>query len=148
MSYNGTYNIKIYVFCIISAIKILFMKKFILIFALLLGLTTMRAQNVSYVTAYEVAIKIDGCWSEWQPCKVPIKVDLDNDKITIYSNEVQIYSVIGDAETPPDNNGQQIAFIVIDQDGDRGRFRFRVQNNGVKQVYVDFNNISWCYSVK
>jgi hypothetical protein len=114
----------------------------------LLGLTTTYAQNVSYVTAYEVAIKIDGHWSEWQPCKVPIKIDLDNDKITIYSNEVQIYRVIGDAETPSDNNGQQIAFIVIDQDGDRGRFRFRVQNNGVKQVYVDFNNISWCYSVK
>lgn len=124
------------------------MKKFILIFALLLGLTTTYAQNVSYVTAYEVAIKIDGYWSEWQPCKVPIKIDIDNDKITIYSNEVQIYRVVGDAETPPDNNGQQIAFIVIDQDGDRGRFRFRVQNNGVKQVYVDFNNISWCYSVK
>lgn len=124
------------------------MKKFILIFALLLGLTTTYAQNVSYVTAYEVAIKIDGYWSEWQPCKVPIKIDLDNDKITIYSNEVQIYRVIGDAETPSDNNGQQIAFIVIDQDGDRGRFRFRVQNNGVKQVYVDFTNISWCYSVK
>ena len=117
---------KLSMFGFISAIKILFMKKFILIFALLLGLTTTYAQNVSYVTAYEVAIKINGQWSEWQPCKVPIKIDLDNDKITIYSNEIQIYRVIGDAETPSDNNGQQIAFIVIDQDGDRGRFRFRV----------------------
>lgn len=124
------------------------MKKFILIFALLLGLTTTYAQNVSYVTAYEVAVKIDNCWSEWQPCKVPIKIDLDNNKITIYSNEIQIYRVIGEADIPLDNNGKQIAFLVIDQDGDLGRFRFRVQNNGVKQVYVDFNNISWCYSVK
>lgn len=148
MSYKWHLQYQNLWFCIISAIKILFMKKFIFIFALLLGLTTTYAQNVSYVTAYEVAIKIDGYWSEWQPCKIPIKIDLNNDKITIYSNEVQIYHVIGDAETPPDNNGQQIAFIVIDQDGDRGRFRFRVQNNGIKQVYVDFNNISWCYSVK
>ncbi len=124
------------------------MKKFILIFALLLGLTTTYAQNVSHMTAYELAIKMDGQWSNWTDCNILVKIDYDRGKITIYSNDVQIYTIIEHADPPYDTNGRQIAYIVIDQDGDQGRFRFRQQNNGTRQIYVDFADISWCYNVK
>lgn len=124
------------------------MKKFILIFALLLGLTTTYAQNTSYMTAYELAVKVDNNWSDWVPCNITVKMDYDRGKITIYSDQVQIYTIIEHADPPYDTNGKQIAYIVIDQDGDQGRFRFRQQNNGARQIYVDFADISWCYSVK
>lgn len=36
---------------------------------------------------------------------------------------------------------------MIDQDGDRGTLRFRKQNNGVNQIYIDFKNVQWVYNV-
>ena len=125
------------------------MKKILLIFALLLTVFTTQAQNnVIYETTHELAIKINNQWSEWKPCNVTIKIDLDQDKVTIYSDEVQIYRIIGETISPNDNSGKQISFLIIDQDGDKGRMRFRVQNDGIRQIYIDFNNISWCYTLK
>ena len=125
------------------------MKKFFLIFVLLLTVFTTQAQNnVIYETTHELAIKINNQWSEWKPCNVTIKIDLDQDKVTIYSDEVQIYRIIGETMSPNDYSGKQISFLIIDQDGDKGRMRFRVQNNGARQIYIDFNNISWCYTLK
>ena len=50
------------------------MKKFILIFALLLGLTTTYAQDTSYITAYEVAAKAENIWTGWVPCNISVGV--------------------------------------------------------------------------
>ena len=109
---------------------------------------TAYAQNKSVFKAYELAIKIEGEWSDWQPVNIPVVVDYEQDIIIIYSAKTQKYLIIEETAAAPDNNGKQVAFKVIDQDGDVGRFRFRVQNNGTKQIYVDFNDISWCYNVK
>lgn len=124
------------------------MKKFILIFVMLFSICAVNAQNKSVLNAYELAIKIDGQWSDWQKVDVPIVIDFDQDVIIIYSAKTQKYLVLEEVAPAQDDNGEQIAFKVIDQDGNIGRFRFRVQNNGTKQLYVDFNNISWCYNVK
>ena len=132
----------------ISIKKHFVMKKFILIFAMLFIMCAVYAQNKSVFKAYELAIKIEGEWSDWQPVNIPVVIDYEQDIIIIYSAKTQKYLILAETLAESDNNGKQIAFIVLDQDGDMGRFRFRVQNNGAKQIYVDFNNISWCYSVK
>ena len=124
------------------------MKKIIFIFVFLLGINNLYAQDCMWLKAYELAIKFDGSWSDWEDVNIEVKVDLDRDRITIYSAEVQIYRILEQIEAPHDSSGEQIAFKVIDQDGDIGRFRFRVQNNGTKQLYVDFNDVSWVYNVK
>jgi hypothetical protein len=46
-----------------------------------------------------------------------------------------------------DGGGVQIKFSVIDQDGDRGTVRLRIQNDGNSQLYVDFADIMWVYNV-
>ena len=124
------------------------MKKFILIFAMLFSMCATYAQNKSVFKAYELAIKIEGEWSDWHPVNIPVVVDYDQEVIIIYSAKTQKYLILAETLAESDNNGKQIAFMVLDQDGDMGRFRFRVQNNGAKQIYVDFNDISWCYNVK
>ena len=124
------------------------MKKFILIFAMLFSMCAVYAQDKSVFKAYELAIKIEGEWSDWQPVNIPVVIDYEQDIIIIYSAKTQKYLIIEETAAAPDSNGKQVAFKVIDQDGDVGRFRFRVQNNGAKQIYVDFNDISWCYNVK
>lgn len=132
----------------ISIKKHFVMKKFILIFAMLFSMCAVYAQNKSVFKAYELAIKIEGEWSDWHPVNIPVVVDYEQDIIIIYSAKTQKYLIIEETTAAPDSNGKQVAFKVIDQDGDVVRFRFRVQNNGAKQIYVDFNDISWCYNVK
>ena len=43
-------------------------------------------------------------------------------------------------------DGEQIEFLVVDQDGDTGLIRVRAQKNSVLQLYVEFNNDIWVYS--
>lgn len=87
-------------------------------------------------------------WTDWIKSDMNLKIDLSTDKITIYSPEVQIYRVITTADYYKDNSGgQTVKFDMIDQDGDRGQIRLRVETNGNSQVYVDFNNVSWVYNV-
>lgn len=132
----------------ISIKKHFVMKKFILIFVMLFSMCAVYAQNKSVFKAYELAIKIEGEWSDWQPVNIPVVVDYEQEVIIIYSAKTQKYLILAKTLAELDNSGKQIAFMVLDQDGDVGRFRFRVQNNGTKQIYVDFNDISWCYNVK
>lgn len=124
------------------------MKKFILIFVFLLGLNIANAQEVEWLKAYELAIKIDNEWSDWEDVNIDVKIDFSRDRITIYSAKTQIYEIIKEVEPPYDSSGKQLAYKVINQDDDIGRFRFRVQNNGSKQIYIDFNDISWVYNIK
>lgn len=75
-------------------------------------------------------------------------MDLENDKIIIYTKEPQIYYVYDYLGEIEDENGQAVKFAVIDNEDDYGYVRLRRQNNGTKQLYVDFNNIIWVYNLK
>lgn len=87
-------------------------------------------------------------WSDWEKCIAKVKLDLDDDKITIYTKETQIYYVYDYLGEVEDDYGQTIKFAVIDHEEDYGHIRLRVQNNGTKQLYVDFNDIMWVYNLK
>lgn len=119
------------------------MKKLIILFLLLVPLT-IKADDMWFKTS-QLAIKISGEWSDWIPVVVKIKVT--EDKVTIYSDEVQIYKIKHEIEAPHDYRGEQIAYRVIDHEGDWGNLRFRKQNNGQLQLYIDFSNISWVYDI-
>ena len=106
------------------------------------------AQDVAWFRTTSLAIKVQGHdWSDWKTAKMNVKFDFDNDKITIFSNEIQIYKILKEVEPPYDPHGKQVAFSVIDQDLDYGQIRLRVENNGNSQIYVDFSDISWVYNV-
>ncbi len=122
------------------------MKKFI--FALLLGLAGLAASAQSYWFESEnLSIRYSGRWSDWEPCNVKIKVDLDYGKVTIYSDQTQIYRIIRETRAPYDPTGTQSAFRVKDQDGDYGTMRIRKQDNGILQLYIDFGDIGWVYDM-
>lgn len=87
-------------------------------------------------------------WSDWESVDISIKIDLTNDIVTIYSQDIQIYKVIQQVESPYDSLGKQVKFLVIDQDYDRGYLRLRIENSGRSQIYIDFADISWVYNVR
>lgn len=87
-------------------------------------------------------------WSEWIDANVNIEFDIAKDMIVIYSSDIQIYKVVEQVSAPYDSKGQQIKYRVVDQDFDYGYIRLRVQNNGERQIYVDFSNVSWVYNIE
>lgn len=88
-------------------------------------------------------------WSSWEPSNIPMTIDFGNDLVVIYSNTKQIYQIIEHVRNYTDNSGgTQMEFRFIDQDGDRGTMRLRIERNGNSQVYIEFSNIMWVYNVR
>ena len=86
-------------------------------------------------------------WTRWQYSDILISIDSNRDIITIYSEMEQKYRIIEWNGRYRDNKGgEQTEFIVVDQDGDKGIIRIRIQSNGVAQLYVEFDNVMWVYS--
>lgn len=110
--------------------------------------TEIVEQNEQWYQTTEFAYKLEGQdWSRWYDSKITIKFIMNQDKIIIYSDDPQIYRVIATMDPPYDPSGQQVKFKVIDQDGDYGYLRLRVENSGNSQIYIDFSDISWVYNV-
>ena len=128
------------------------MKKFLICLLISFCGLTASAQYTQWyrATSYSYRYLNYGTWTQWcvwTSCSVNIKFDLSSDIIQIYSDKYQAYKVLYQEANPYDSGGQQIKFRVIDQDGDYGHIRLRVENNGNSQIYVDFANVSWVYNV-
>lgn len=132
------------------------MKKFLLIFILLFSFafTSANAQVQYYrTTAYAEAYIYNGryVWSDWQSSNMTLVINLNTDVITIYSPKIQVYKVYGTANNgnayTDSSGGVNIKFYVIDQDGDKGEVRLRIESNGNSQVYVDFFNVAFVWNV-
>lgn len=107
-----------------------------------------NAQKLWYkTTAFAYHIN-DDPWSDWAPSSLLVKFDLDNDKITIFSDEVQIYRIVEEITPPYDNQGTTVAYRTLNQDNSKCIIRLRRRNDGDCQLYIDFADISWVYSVK
>lgn len=86
-------------------------------------------------------------WSNWEDSDIRISLDLDKEKIVIYTEITQVYYILTyNGEYQDNKGGLQAEFKVVDQDGDYGIIRLRRQNDGTTQLYVEFSNIMWVYS--
>lgn len=129
------------------------MKKILFTFLITLCCLTMNAQIQTYKAtsyAYAEINQYSGrySWSDWFECDVSVVFDLQRDIITIYSKSTQYYSILTTGTSSTDSlGGKQVSFKVVDQDDDIGTLRLRVEKNGNSQLYVDFNNVAWCYNL-
>lgn len=104
-------------------------------------------------TAFAAAIITNGVyhWDDWQDSNLLIKIDTDEMQATIFSKRTQVYSiyrVYNNGNHYSDGKGGKVGkFYVIDQDGDKGEMRVRTDKNGDMQIYVDFEDVAWVYSV-
>lgn len=128
------------------------MKKFILLFLLAFSAVVASAQSFK-LNAYELSYRyVDGDgewseWSDWEKISILIVFYHDEELITIYSQKTQNYKVkeyVGENE---DSNGYSMTFNCVNDDGVNCNIRIRAQKNGVKQLYVDFEDFSWVYNL-
>jgi hypothetical protein len=88
-------------------------------------------------------------WAEWEESNVLCTIDVQKDRISIYSKETQVYDVIEKEEEIIDEEGDwTLPFICIDKDGGRCRIRLMKRaDDDQLQLYVDYNDMKWVYDV-
>lgn len=128
------------------------MKRILMMFLMILGISLAAcAQTYTYkTTAYvqKTYSYYTHTWSDWYDSNMYMTIDFTNDVVTIYSPKNQIYRIYEYLSNYTDNSGgQQAKFRFIDQDGDKGEMRLRIERNGNSQVYIDFADVMWVYNV-
>ena len=69
--------------------------------------------------------------------------------INIYSDKIQEYDIYEyTGEENDDDGGSSFLFQCVNKDGLRCQVRLRVQSDGSKQLYVDFNDAMWVYGLE
>ena len=133
------------------------MKKVLVLMILsLFSISQLKAQNVLWFKATSFSIKYADSYGNWTKYSkwieidpMPVKIDLIDDIIIIYSNDQQIYLVKSCSKERRDRDGgTQIEMRVVDQDLDWGIVRLRKTREGDLQLYVDFTDIAWVYNIE
>ena len=87
-------------------------------------------------------------WSEWEDSGMIIILNLTEDIIEILSPKAQIYNITEYNDFNIDKDGGRTAkFSFVDQDGDKGVIRLRIEENGNSQMYIEYANIMWVYNL-
>lgn len=133
--------------------KIKKMKKLLIVIVLLVSGVLCSWAELIRLTGTSYCIRERGYygWTDYSSptrCNIPIVIDTDEDLITIYSARPQIYNIVNYVGSGYDNDGDYIIrFQFVDQDYDRGTMRLVERRSGKYEVYIDFQNVSWVYSV-
>lgn len=126
------------------------MRRFIIIITLILVSMSAFAQNVQWFQSTSFAAKpsYSSTWSNWESSDVKIKFDFVNQTITIYSPQLQHYTVIRQVPAEYDSSGVQEKYLVMDPYGYNYYIRLRIEKNGNSQLYVDASDGSIVYNVR
>ncbi len=130
------------------------MKKlfFTLAFLVISMFSCMYAQTYRYTTtdfAYRYVSNSGRWtdWSDWQDSRMLVVLSLDRNVLTIYSEEMQEYDIYDWGETQESSDGSStLEMRGVNRDGLRCGIRIRVQRDGQKQLYIDFNDMMWVYN--
>lgn len=97
--------------------------------------------------------KENGQWTNWdEPTEssVLITMDIDNQRITIYSKEKQVYDFAEYEGIKTDEDGDDImSFYCVDNNGKTCRVSYMLlhSRNERKQFYVYYNDYNFVYNV-
>lgn len=129
------------------------MKKLLFILILIFSICAVKAQTYKYYTTcfaykyYENYGWTD--WSEWERSHMLVVISTDRNIINIYSDKIQEYDIYEyTGEENDDDGGSSFLFQCVNKDGLRCQVRLRVQSDGSKQLYVDFNDAMWVYELE
>jgi hypothetical protein len=87
-------------------------------------------------------------WSTWDECSILCTVDINKDRITIYSKETQVYDIIENSDSYYDDDGDLVWRLVgIDNEGIQCGVRIIKMTSGTTHLYVDYSDIRWAYTV-
>lgn len=104
----------------------------------------MFSQKVYYTDFFSSrGITTDTCWTDWVPCFAEVIVYKDS--IVVYDEDT--YFIQQKLEDVIEENVTTIRYKATNKDNERVQIRLRIQCDGIKQLYIDFNDKIWVYNL-
>ena len=129
-------------------------KRILLLLTLFIGVNA-SAQVLKYRTVafaenqYNYNTQRWSGWSDWASSNMLLTIDLQQDIVKIYSPVIQTYKIFEAESNFYDSDGDlNLVYRMYDQDYDRGKLRLLQRTSGSSEVYIEFADIKWCYSVR
>lgn len=130
--------------------------KFIVSLLVLFTLSTNLQAEVIKCKAYGFSYQynkpktgISGAWASWTDTDILITIDIDHERIRIFSENEQDYTIIQFFGEKIDRDGDKIlTFSCVNEEGIKCNIRIvkLLSKDGTSQLYVDFSNITWVYN--
>lgn len=130
--------------------------KFIVSLLVLFILTTNLQAEVIKCKAYGFSYQynnaktgLSGAWASWTDTDILITIDIDHERIRIFSENEQDYTIIQFFGEKIDRDGDKIlTFSCVNEEGIKCNIRIvkLLSKDGTSQLYVDFSNITWVYN--
>jgi len=124
------------------------MKKLILLVIILISTISIKAEKFYYKTSVIAIDNLDGYgYGKWKPCEVNITIDFDNERIVIYSDEVQIMDIESIYNTKYPGYTMVICY-TNDTQYNNCLLRLFIYDNGDLYIKLEYNNIVYKYKIK
>lgn len=121
------------------------MKKIIILLLTLIS-TTACADKIYYSNYISQKQKVDSVWTDW--------TDWEESYTAIIFDYMNGYITVGDCDYKlsgtgkyEDDNSTTVVYLTRDANKKRVNIRLRYQNDGVKQLYIDYEDIVYCYNL-
>lgn len=87
-------------------------------------------------------------WSDWRECYIEIVLDTDSNSITLHSKNIEkVFKIDPSFRKIKDNNSITTLYTVLKSENNCLYIRFRIQRDGVKQIYIDYEDIIYVYNL-
>ena len=122
------------------------MKKFILSLVLVLSTLLSFSQEVGFAKAVELYTGYRDTNNEivWNgsPTSVDILIKLEDDKVTIFSQELQVYRVV----VKTSDEDSYVAYRMLDLNGQNCNFHMGPsETQGYIFIAIEYNDYAWMY---
>ena len=118
------------------------MKKILFLILLCCSVNTYAIDLYANFVSYKQCINNEWQdWTDWQECWT--KVKLEDNKIIVGDKTFTIYSVY----SQKDEDSVTVLHEAEDCNNTAIVIRIRYQKDGVKQLYLDYKNIIYCYNL-
>ena len=144
-----TKSLKLYIMASSKLKSTILLGLFLLISSMSYG-QVVKLRTTELALRYEIDEYRWGEWSDFEDVSVLVVMDIDADRISIYSKETQVYDVIQAEEVRYDADGDKfMPYICINEDGVKCRVELATLNsqNGRNQLYVKFENMMFVYNL-
>jgi hypothetical protein len=130
-----------------------FLRNISVLFFLLTGLNA-SAQLYRFETS-GVSMSIKNAKGKWSPysdfkeAKIVVSLDTSKDRIVVYSEVVQLYTILGYNDTKTNEEGSVDVFQCVNVDGDKCVLAIRtLKGTNVKQLYIYEDSRVLIYNMK
>ncbi|ESU22702.1 hypothetical protein FEDK69T_19620 [Flavobacterium enshiense DK69] len=130
-----------------------FLKNISLVFLLFIGLSA-SAQTYRFETSgVSMSVKNSkGKWSEYsdfKEAKIVVTLDTNKDRIVVYSEVVQLYTILGYDDPKTNEEGSVDTFQCVNVDGEKCVLVIRtIKGSDVKQLYIYEDSRVLIYNMK